>query len=197
MLRGSSLSSLIAGSWFGTQNPRSSCLVAQCLEAFDALPNVLSDSSKESRRDHVAKSFYAGMYTHGGISDLRSSCRMHPDAIKLFTSLIRAVHPKQLFTSLAALDGSQNSVHRDSRNACVQNLVIPLTRFSGGELFLEKSNGKLHTLSDCSMRGESISLAQGPVAFDAAKLSHGGLPSPDRRVVLIAYCLKGSSRLGC
>ena len=120
---------------------------------------------------------------------------MRPDAIKLFTSLIRAVHPKQMFTSLVVLDGSQNSVHRDSRNACVQNLVIPLARFSGGELFLEKSNGKLHTLSDCSVRGESISLAQGPVAFDAARLSHGGLPSPDRRVVLIAYCLKGSSRL--
>ena len=55
----------------------SQCLISQCLDAFDALPNVPSNSTKASQRDCVKKSFYAGMYTHGGISDLRSTCREH------------------------------------------------------------------------------------------------------------------------
>ena len=171
------------------------CLVSQCLRAFDALPNVPSDTSKESYRDHVQKSFYAGMYTHGGVSALRSSCAEHAESIKLFADLIRAVHPRQMFTSLVVLDGAQNSIHRDSRNACVPNLVIPLTRFSGGELFLEKPDGEPHTVGGRTVCGELISLNEGPVTFDARHVSHGGLPSPDRRVVLIAYCLRGAQRL--
>ena len=92
------------------------------------------------------------------------------------------------------LDGSQNSLHRDSRNACVPNLVIPLTSFSGGELFLEKPDGELHTVGERTLCGEIIPFTEGPVAFDARHVNHG-LPSPDRRVVLIAYCLQGASRL--
>ena len=171
------------------------CLVSQCLHAFDALPNVPSDTSKESHRDRVQKSFYAGMYTHGGISALRSSCGEHAESIKMFADLICAVHPKQIFTSLVVLDGSQNNIHRDTRNACVPNLVIPLTRFSGGELFLEKPDGELRTVGDRTLHGEIVSLNEGPVAFDARHVNRGGLPSPDRRVVLIAYCLKGAPRL--
>ena len=172
-----------------TDDPKSartvgSCLVSQSLRAFDALPNVPADTSRQSHRDHVQKSFYAGMYTHGGISALRAT---HAESIKTFTALILAVHPKQIFTSLVVLDGSQNSLHRDSRNACVPNLVIPLTSFSGGELFLEKP--------ERTLRGEIIPFIEGAVAFDARHVHHGGLPSPDRRVVLIAYCLQGASRL--
>ena len=161
----------------------------------DALPNVPSDTSKESYRDHVQKSFYAGMYTHGGVSALRSSCAEHAESIKVFADLIRAVHPRQMFTSLVVLDGAQNNIHRDSRNACVPNLVIPLTRFSGGELFLEKPDGEPHTVGDRTVCGELVSLSEGPVTFGARHVSHGGLPSPDRRVVLIACCLRGAPRL--
>ena len=183
-----------------TDDPKSagtvgSCLVSQSLRAFDALPNVPADTSRQSHRDHVQKSFYAGMYTHGGISALRATCREHAESIKTFSALILAVHPRQIFTSLVVLDGSQNSLHRDSRNACVPNLVIPLTSFSGGELFLEKPDGELHTVGERTLRGEIIPFTEGPVAFDARHVNHGGLPSPDRRVVLIAYCLQGASRL--
>ena len=73
--------------------------------------------------------------------------------------------------------------------------MIPLTSFSGGELFLEKPDGELHTVGERTLRGEIIPLSEGPVAFDARHVSHGGLPSPDRRVVLIAYYLQGASRL--
>ena len=139
-----------------------SCLVSQSLHAFDALPNVPADTSRQSHRDHVQKSFYAGMYTHGGISALRATCREHAESIKTFTALILAVHPKQIFTSLVVLDGSQNSLHRDSRNACVPNLVTPLTSFSGGELFLEKPDGELHTVGERTLRGEIIPFTEGP-----------------------------------
>ena len=170
-------------------------LVTQCLDAFDALPNVASNPNKESQRDCVKKSFYAGMYSHGGISDLRSTCRENAEPIKLFSSLIRAVHPKLHFTSLVVLDGSQTGIHRDTQNAYAPNLVIPLTHFSGGELFLEDSRGQLHNVGELTLRGTKVSLSNGPVAFDARSVNHGGLPSPDRRVVLVAYCLKGTSRL--
>ena len=51
-----------------------SCLVRQSLHAFDVLPNVPADINRQSHRDRVQKSFYAGMYTHGGISALRATC---------------------------------------------------------------------------------------------------------------------------
>ena len=105
------------------------------------------------------------------------------------------MHPELQFTSLVVLDGSQNSIHRDTQNACVPNLVIPLTRFTGGELFLEDPHGELQTVGECTLRGDKVSLSEGPVAFDANRVSHRGLPSPDRRVVLVAYCLKGATRL--
>ena len=152
-----------------------SCLVRQSLHAFDALPNVPADINRQSHKNRVQKSFYAGMYTHGGISALRATCREHAESIKTFTALIRAVHPKQIFTSLVVLDGSQNSLHRDSRNACVPNLVVPLTSFSGGELFLEKPDGELHTVGERTLRGEIIPLSEGPVAFDARHVSHGAV----------------------
>ena len=50
---------------------------------------------------------------------------VHAEAIQLFTSLIRKVHPEL------------SSIHRDTKNACIPDLVIPLTRFTGGELFLK------------------------------------------------------------
>ena len=87
-------------------------LVSQCLEAFDGLPHTPADASKESHRDQVQKSFYGGMYTHGGVSGLRSTCSGHAQDIQVFTSLIRAVHPELLFTSLVVLEGAQSSFTR-------------------------------------------------------------------------------------
>ena len=170
------------------------CLVSQCLEAFDALPHISADASKESHRDQVQKSFYGGMYTHGGVSDLRSTCRGRAQDIQVFTSLMRAVHPELLFTCLVVLEGAQSSLHKDARNACVPNLLIPLTHFSGGELLLEKPGGRTFRVGECTVQGESVSLSKGPVAFNA-HVRHAGLPPHDRRVVLVAYCLKGVTRL--
>ena len=169
-------------------------LVSQCLEAFDGLPHIPADASKESHRNQVQKSFYGGMYTHGGVSGLRSTCSGHAQDIQVFTSLVRAVHPELLFTSLVVLEGAQSSLHKDAQNACVPNLLIPLTHFSGGELLLEKHGGRTFKVGERFVQGEGISLSKGPVAFNA-HVRHAGLPSHDRRVVLIAYCLKGVSRL--
>ena len=76
------------------------------------------------------------------------------------------------------------------------NLVMPLTRFSGGELFLEKPDGEPHTVGGRTVCGELVFLNEGPVTFDARDVSHGGLPSPDLRVVLLAYCLRDTKAEG-
>ncbi|CAE7406578.1 unnamed protein product [Symbiodinium sp. CCMP2592] len=169
-------------------------ILLRCLSFFDHLPNDTVGVGVQSTRDQVGKSFYAGMYSHGVVG-LRASVRKFPDAIRSFAALIRVVCPSQLFTSLVILEDSRLEPHRDASNACCHNLIIPLTRFEGGELLLEDSVGAVRRVGQSQFRSRAISLDQGPIAFDARRLLHAVNPAKGRRVVLIAYCLKGVARL--
>ncbi|CAE7236545.1 unnamed protein product [Symbiodinium sp. CCMP2592] len=118
------------------QHDKFSTILQQCLSFFDSLPHESVGTKTESHRDQVGKAFYSGMYSKGVVG-LRTSVHRHPEEVKVLTSLIRAVEPTMLFSSLVVAEDSQVGVHKDAQNVCVQNLVIPMTRFGGGELLLE------------------------------------------------------------
>ncbi|CAE7242070.1 unnamed protein product [Symbiodinium sp. CCMP2592] len=176
------------------QHEKFSAILQRCLSFFDSLPNESVGTKTQSHRDQVGKAFYSGMYSKGVVG-LRTSVHRHPEEVRVLTSLIRAVDPTLLFSSLVVTEDSRVGVHKDVQNVCIQNLVIPMTRFGGGELLLEDPAGSLVQRGEVSFRARAVSLDQGPIAFDARSVRHSVNPSRGRRVVLIAYCLKGSDRL--
>ncbi|CAE7739579.1 unnamed protein product [Symbiodinium sp. CCMP2592] len=105
-----------------------------CLSFFDSLPNESVWTKAQSHRDQE---------------------------VKVLTSLIRAVDPTMLFSSLVVTEDSRVGVHKDAQNVCIQNLIIPMTRFGGGELLLEDPTGSLVQRGEISFRARAVSLDQG------------------------------------
>ncbi|CAE6964726.1 SLC24A2 [Symbiodinium natans] len=126
---------------------------------------------------------------------LRSSVAQFPEAVKVFTRLIAEVSPTHQFSSFVILEGSEMGIHRDAQNACLPNLVIPLTRFEGGELAVADPEGHVVSHGGQSFRARLCDLGRGPIAFNAQGLQHAVMPFKGRRLVLIAYCLKNVASL--
>ena len=68
-----------------SQNPEPSAehlrnrdLLSSCLRHFDKLPGDAVGTGNSSLGDQVAKSFYAGMYSHG-VTGLRATVKQFPD----------------------------------------------------------------------------------------------------------------------
>ncbi|CAE7350808.1 unnamed protein product [Symbiodinium sp. CCMP2592] len=142
----------------------------------------------------VIKSFTAGMCTMGR-SSVRLNTMHHPDFVRLVCAMIRDVWPEHYFTSFTVVEGSTCSWHRDRNNASGLNLVIPLTFFRQGALYIESPEAPWVTIAGETRRATRADFTMGPIAFDAHNLSHCAEVSEDRRIVCIAYCLRGIQRL--
>eukprot|EP00439_Symbiodinium_sp_Y106_P016194 s6946_g2.t1 len=66
---------------------------------------------------------------------------------------------------------------------------------SGGALHIASSAAPWVTLAGETRRAVSICFDDGPVAFNAQQLLHCAEDSQDRRVICVAYCLRGIERL--
>ncbi|CAE7635066.1 unnamed protein product [Symbiodinium necroappetens] len=162
---------------------------------FDDSPG---DRSVSSLRDVVIKSYTAGMCNMGGRSALRLHTTCHPDLVKSVCTLIRDVWPDHCFTSFTIAEGSLQKWHRDRGNAYGMNLVIPITYFRDGALYIESpdaSTASWVTLAGETHRAIRVSFDEGPVAFNAQRHLHCAETSIDRRVICVAYCLRGIEHL--
>ncbi|CAE7418143.1 unnamed protein product, partial [Symbiodinium sp. CCMP2456] len=136
----------------------------ELLNIFDTLPG---DEPQSDLRSEVRKSFSAGMYTKGGVSGVKRSNRDHPEPVRKFCELIRDVWPQFSFTSFLVSENSELGWHRDSQNAHALNLLIPLTFFRGGGILLEDASAPLVRAAGESRHARRLSLAAGPLAFNA------------------------------
>ena len=187
--------SLFETATFDASHSLSPGIVDNAVCAFDSLPVIAVSTSPHSVRDQVRQSFYSGMCWHGGLTGLYPSVAQYPNAVRAFTRLVRAVSPRHVFSSIVVLDGSEMGIRDDAQNACLPALVIPMTRFSGGQLAIASPHGQVITHSDQSFRARLCSLEQGPIAIDAPGLKHAVMPSQGRRLVLIAFCLQNVTHL--
>ena len=148
---------------FDASHSLSPGIVDNAVCAFDSLPVIAVSTSPHSVRDQVRQSFYSGMCWHGGLTGLYPSVAQHPNAVRAFTRLVRAVSPRHVFSSIVVLDGSEMGIRDDAQNACLPALVIPMTRFSGGQLAIASPRGQVITHGDQSFRARLCSLEQGPL----------------------------------
>ena len=147
--------------------------------------------------DSGARAFGGGAYMKGGIVGLRANSRKHPSACKAFASAIRFAAPAHPFTSFSVHADAPTTTHVDRYNADVYNIVLPLTRFEGGGIWLQDASGCVASPEDNQTFGVVVvaDIASGPCAIDARNRKHTVMPWTGARVVLVGFSVSAFSKL--
>ena len=130
-----------------------------------------------------AKSFSLGAYSHGVVG-VQTATRTHPQAAAVFCQVVTAVAPNHPFSTITVHEQVHVSCHRDSQNFDVPKLVVPLTFFTGGALFVYDEQG---SSEHGGCRGHLLDVQNQPWIFNAKKHRHEVLPHEGVRVTLVAY----------
>ena len=112
-----------------------------------------------------------------------------PCVTQAVTKFVRHYAPGIPFSTVTILEGAKHGVHVDTRNASPPNVILNLTTFQGGGLWIEQTGGPDHLKYEGrTMQGKIWSLEAKPVVFSASRLKHVATPwKGARRVVLIAF----------
>ena len=157
----------------------------------------LPDQGQHKAVGERGSAFFAGAYRHGGITRLRSSCRSWPWSIQAITKYIRHMVPEAVFTSLALLYDQEAKPHRDSGNDATPNVVIKLSDFQGGGLWIEDPLGQdVRDIDGRAIPGSNVDFDRDIIVFNAKEaLHHATLPWEGTRVVLAVYSVQGVDRI--
>ena len=92
-------------------------------------------SLRVEKKSHTAStSWSTGMYTHGGVSGLRTASTRMPATTVFMVKAAKELTGKDSFGVVTIARGAQLRAHRDSHNhANSENTVLALTDFQGGE----------------------------------------------------------------
>ena len=165
-----------------SESPDTSSILNMCENLPWEKPHV--DACSQGR------AFYAGGYRKGGIFGLRKHCKDFPNVIRVLTALLRRTVPSIPFTSVAVLDGVQSGPHKDLMNTSSPSIVIPLSQFEGGGVWVEDSSAsEVREVHGCPVRGRVADFSLGHILVPASTSYHQTEPWKGRRVVLIGYCL--------
>ncbi|CAE7217322.1 cyp-13A1 [Symbiodinium natans] len=140
--------------------------------------------------------FTAGMYRHGGVVGLRASRHDLRASIQALTAYVRQCDASHVFTSVAVFFNTASPPHRDTQNENTPNLVLKLSSFSGGGLWIEDSCGSVERLvSGKPTLGKILNFQDGKLYVQAREKWHATEPWEGSRVVLVAYNLGCAAQL--
>ena len=144
------------------------------------------------------KAFTAGAYIHGPHAGMHLATLEFEILVLVLISVVRGMRPELHFSSVSLLRNIQSALHRDCHNhARSTNLVLPVTVFSGGELFVEDRQGA-SVMGSSRVAGNVIPLLceqePRPVEFNP-RLWHCNLPWGGERIVLVAYHIRNPELL--
>ena len=156
----------------------------------------LPDQGQHKAAGERGSYFFAGAYRHGGITRLRASCRSWPWSIQAITKYIQQKTPETVFTSFAILYDQEAKPHRDSGNEATPNVVIKLSDFQGGGLWIEDPLGQdARDIDGRVIPGTNTDFDQDTIVFNAKEALHMTLPWEGTRVVLAVYSVQGVDRI--
>ncbi|CAE7351564.1 unnamed protein product [Symbiodinium sp. CCMP2592] len=156
------------------------------LELFDMLPR--EEPPRESTTATPGSSFATGAYCKGGLVGLRHHSTVLPKSTQVLTRYLQQVAPGFQASAIAIFDDVRTGVHRDARNAHYPNMVVPLSDFEDGQIWLEQQGGDVwETTPEGRRPGVHLEVCKGPVSFDAWRSYHATRPWKGRRVVMVAY----------
>ena len=133
-----------------------------------------------------ARSFSAGCYSKGGLVGLRSACRKYPVTCAFLNQFVRSIRPDFRYSSLSLFQDLRTGVHKDSKNAAEDNLLIPISDFEGGGIWLEGPGSDVQLLNGTPLTGQNLSVHPF-IQFPAYSKHHCALPWTGTRLVLVAY----------
>ena len=136
-----------------------------------------------SNRGTQGATFGSGAFVRVGVG-LRQSCKHYPNSVLAINRFAQGILDGLTYTSFVILDHNQAEVHKDSQNAHLPNVVLPLSSFTGGEIVVRTGAGEV-----------VLDVAQGPVSFCARAHDHYTRPFRGRRLVLVLFSLKGACHL--
>ena len=106
-----------------------------CLHLFDLLPS----SQLRTGVDLSGAKFLCGSFRRGGIHGVLRATREFPLSTAALVAFVRSARPDFQFSSIAVHRDVPTSCHRDTNNFTDQNLVCPLSNFSGGSIWVQES----------------------------------------------------------
>ena len=133
-----------------------------------------------------------GAYFRAGVVSLYKNNTVLKHSCKYLCAFIHHVAPRHVLAALDILDEVQSGVHLDKFNLKrSSSLVVPITRFSGGGLWVEDPAG-IQPMQDGAVErfGYVHDFARGPCLFDPHS-RHAVMPWDGRRVVIAAYLPMG------
>ena len=121
--------------------------------------------------------FSTGAYNKGGLTGLRKAAHDFPTTTRCLAQFVRNSWPQHTFSTLSIYDNVCTALHRDSRNASFDNLIIPLTEFGGGQLWLEDDGGTApQTRGESEIWGTPIPIPRKGLRFNAREAFHCTMP---------------------
>ena len=135
-----------------------------------------------------AQSFSASCYAKGGIVGLRSACRKYPVTCAFLNQFVKSIRPDFHYSSISLFQDLRTGIHRDSKNAAEDNLLIPISDFKGGGVWLEGPGSDVQVLNGTPLSGQNMPVRP-YIQFPAYSKHHCTLPWPwtGTRLVLVAY----------
>ena len=165
----------------------------------EAIMNALPDEAKRrwKQEDHlgiaVPKSFMTGAWARGPHFGLAKNVKQFPHVSRLLAHILLSVDASFCFSSCTLARNICSKPHRDSFNAVnSQNLVVPCSTFTGGELWIQGEEGRTFLSTD----GEPGTMwdACTPVRFDPRR-KHTTAPWGGDRIMLIGYHVRHVNKL--
>ena len=137
-----------------------------------------------------ALAFGCGCWVHDSRFGLRRNNQLFPLAVQLLNSFVSRTRPCHRWTSLVLFCDVRAPRHRDVRNSFDPNLVIAISDFEGGEIFVVRADGDrvVHEGGE-NLRGVVLDPRQQPCLLHARAEEHFTLPWRGQRLVLVAFCI--------
>ena len=136
------------------------------LQLFEMLPMAAPQRGTEG------KAFATGAFARVKVG-LRTNVAVFPQASRVFASFVRQSAPGHKFTSVVVFEGVRAKPHRDQQNSCVPNLVVPLSSFERGEIWVATDSGTVsRQVNGKQQKGVLLPVGAGPVLFDARRALH-------------------------
>ena len=131
------------------------------------------------------KRFTTGAWVRGPMTGTTLHAKDFPWTTRALASIISTWDSSLQFSAVTMSMNVQAKPHKDSFNhPRSRNLVLPPSRFTGGQVFIEDVEG-LHRLTPDGVTGHLLSASE-PLSFMPRQL-HATLPWCGTRLVLIAY----------
>ena len=133
-----------------------------------------------------ARAIHFGAWVHGGNIGVMNTCRAFPYVVRLLCLVLRTLRPHGKFSTVFLALNVPSGVHTDPHNhEEVENTLVPLSAFKGGDLFVADDHGSIQ-LEPGGVKG-ILKPITFPYTSFWARRKHAVMPWSGDRFILGSY----------